>query len=101
MAELTKRAEEHCGKGVLEEACLLELGWYMKEAIVTYVQYERCGEKRCHVEKNRRQGVIKDRQRWYGYQKKEEKKVAHDQESQKAQPKKGVVKGRSGEPSKC
>ena len=51
MAELTKRAEEYCSKGVLEEACLLELEWYMKEVIATYVQYERwregvsCGEK--------------------------------------------------------
>jgi len=63
MAELRKRAKEHCGKGVLEEACLLELGWCTKEVIVTYVQCKRCGEKGCHVEENRRQGMIKDRQR--------------------------------------
>jgi len=37
----------------------------MKEVIVTYVQYKRYGEKGCHIEENRRQGVIKDRQRWY------------------------------------
>jgi len=45
--------------------------------IVIYVQCERCGEKRCYVEENRRQGVIKDRQRWYGCQKKEKKKAVH------------------------
>jgi len=28
-----------------------------------YVQCEKCEEKECHVEENRRQGVIKDRQR--------------------------------------
>jgi len=76
VAELTKRAEEYCSKGVLEEACLLELEWYMKEVIATYVQYERYGEKGCHVEKNRRQGMIKNRQRWCGYQKEKEKKAA-------------------------
>ena len=96
---------------MLKEVHLLELGWCTKEVIVTYMQYERYGEKGCHVEKNRRQEVIKDKQRQYGYQKKEEKKathpqrekhskVVHDQESWKAQPKKGVVKGRLGEPSK-
>jgi len=26
VGELRKRAEEYCGKGVLEKACLLELG---------------------------------------------------------------------------
>jgi len=34
--ELRKRAEEHCGKRVPEEAQLLELGWYTPEMIVTY-----------------------------------------------------------------
>jgi len=28
-------------------------------------------------------------------------KAVHDQKSQKAQPKRGIVKERSGEPSKC
>jgi len=60
---LRRRAEEHCGKGVPEEACLLELGWCTEEVIVIYVQCERYGEKGCHVGKNRRQGVIKDKQR--------------------------------------
>jgi len=111
VVELTKRVEEHCGKGVPEEAYLLELGWYMKEVIVTYVQCKKYREKRCHMEKNRRQGVIKDRQRWYGCQKKEEKKAVHPTEGKVQQSgiqpresestaKEGVVKGRSGEPSK-
>jgi len=30
------------------------------------MQYKRCREKGCHVEKNRRQEEIKDRQRWCG-----------------------------------
>ena len=34
-------------------------------------------------------------------QREKHSKVAYNQESQKAQPKRGVVKGRSGEPSKC
>jgi len=63
VTELTKRVEEHCGKGMLDEACLLELGWRTKEVIVTYMQCERCGEKGCYMEENRRQGVIKNRQR--------------------------------------
>jgi len=54
-AELKRRAEEHYGKRVPEEACLLELGWYMKEVIVTYVQCKRCGEKGYHAEENKRQ----------------------------------------------
>jgi len=61
--ELRRRAKEYCGKGVPEEVRLLELGWCTEKVIVIYVQCERCGEKRCHVKKNRRQGVIKNRQR--------------------------------------
>jgi len=62
--ELRRRAEEHCGKEVPEEACLLELGWCIEEVIVTYMQCERCREKRYYMEENRRQGVIKNKQRW-------------------------------------
>ena len=51
---MRRKAEEHCNKGVPEKAYLLELGWCMEEVIVTYVQCERCGEKGCHVKKNRR-----------------------------------------------
>jgi len=77
VVELIKRTKEHCGKGMPEEVRLLELGWYMKEVIVTYVQCKRCEEKGYYVEKNRRQRVIKDRQRWYKCQKKEGKKTAY------------------------
>jgi len=35
VAELRKKAEEHCGKGILEETQLLELGWCTREVIVT------------------------------------------------------------------
>jgi len=77
VAELRKKVEEHCGKGVPEKACLLELGWYIEKVIVIYVQCKKCKEKGCHVEENRRQGVIKNRQRWCGCI----EKVAHGQEN--------------------
>jgi len=51
--------------------------------IVSYVECERCGQKGYQVEKNRGQGVISDRQKWYGYQKRKETEVAH--------PKRGKV----------
>ena len=63
MEELRKKAENYCSKGVPEEALLLELGWCTKKVIVTYIQYDRCRKKGCHVEENRRQGVIKDKKR--------------------------------------
>jgi len=49
----------------------------MKEVIVLYVECGRCGQKGCQVEENRGQGVISDRQKWCGCQKKEEVEVAH------------------------
>jgi len=60
---LRQKVQKHCGEGIPDEACLLELGWYMEEVIVIYVECKKCGKKRCHVEENREQGVIKDRQR--------------------------------------
>jgi len=48
----------YCRKGVPEEAQLLELGWMTKEVVVLYLVCERCGERGCHVEDNRGQGVI-------------------------------------------
>jgi len=48
----------YCGKGVPEEAQLLELGWMTKEVMVSYLVCERCRERGCHVEDNRGQGVI-------------------------------------------
>lgn len=62
-AELRKRVEEYCGKRMPKGVYLLELGWCMEEVIVMYMQYKRCGEKKCHVKENRRQAVIKDRQK--------------------------------------
>ena len=53
------------------------------------------------MEENRGQGVILDRQKWYGCQKRKEVEAAHRQKSQKVQQKRGVGKGRSDEPSKC
>jgi len=49
----------------------------MKEVIVLYVECGRCGQKGCQVEENRGQGVISDRQKWCGCQKKEEVKVVY------------------------
>ena len=54
MVELRKKAKEHCGKGMLEEAILLELEWCTKEVIVTYVQCKRCEEKEYYGKENRR-----------------------------------------------
>jgi len=60
---------------------LLELGWYTEEVIVTYMECERYGEKGCHVEENRGQGVIKDRQRCCGCQKRKKKEAAWPREA--------------------
>ena len=45
--------------------------------IVSYVECERYGQKGCQVEENRGQGVISDRQKWCGCQKRKETEVAH------------------------
>ena len=57
------KVQEHCKEGIPDEACLLELGWYTKEVIVSYVECERCGQKGCYIEENREQGVISGRQK--------------------------------------
>jgi len=57
--------------------CLLELGWYTKEVIVSYVECKRCGQKGCQVEENRGQEVISDRQKWCGCQKRKKAEVVH------------------------
>jgi len=49
--------------------------------IVTYVKCERYREKGCHVEENRGQGVMKDRQRWCGCQGKREEKAVWPREA--------------------
>ena len=43
MEELRKKAEEYCGKGILKEAQLLELGWITEEIVVSYLQVRRKG----------------------------------------------------------
>jgi len=69
--ELRKRAEEYCGKGIPEEACLLELGWCTKKVVVSYLACERCRKRGCHMEENKGQGVISNRKleemKWCGY----------------------------------
>ena len=57
MEELRKRAEEHCRKGILEEAQLLEIGWMTKEIVVSYLTC-KCREKGSYIEDNWGQGVI-------------------------------------------
>jgi len=44
--------------------------------IVTYIEYEKCGEKGCHVKENRGQGVIRNRQKWCGCSKERKRKAA-------------------------
>jgi len=61
VAELRKRAEEHCGKGVLEEVQLWELGWYTREIVILYLVCERYGSQGYYVKDNRGQGVISRR----------------------------------------
>jgi len=53
--------QEHYGESIPDKVCLLELGWYTKEVIVSYVECERYEQKGCQVEENRGQGVISDR----------------------------------------
>ena len=55
--------QEYCGEGVPDKAYLLELGWIMKEVIVSYMECERCRQKGYQVEENRGQEVISDRQK--------------------------------------
>ena len=41
----------------------MELGWFTEEVIVTYVECEKYREKEYHIEENRGQGVISNRQK--------------------------------------
>jgi len=108
----------YCGKGVPEEAQLLELGWMTKEVVVLYLVCKRCRERGCHVEDNRGQGVIpwikQKALSWCGCKRKRvesgaptERKSAAKVEraarprEAKAQQERGVAERRSGEPSKC
>jgi len=103
MEELRKKAEEHCGKGIPREERLLELGWTTENIVVSYLTC-KCGKKRSHIEDNREQGVIPfwkwKKLSWCECKGKIEEKAAQPREA-KAQKERGVVKRRSGEPSKC
>jgi len=45
------------------------------------MECEKYGEKGCHVDDNRGQRVIRDRQRWYRCQKRKEEEVAQPREA--------------------
>jgi len=72
--------QEHCEEGIPNEAYLLELEWYTKEIVVSYLVCKRYGKQECHVEENREQEVVSKRQleelKWCGCPKKEKRKVA-------------------------
>ena len=69
------------------------MGWYTKEVIVIYVECERYGEKECQVDDNRKQGVIRDRQRWCECQKKKKEEAVQPGETNVQQS-----SAQSGEP---
>jgi len=71
MEELRKRAEEHCGEGILEEAQFFELGWCIPGMIVTYTKCRGYGRKGSYAEDDRGQGVLRDRTFWCGCKRKE------------------------------
>ena len=109
--KLRIRAEVYCGKGVPEEAQLLELEWMTKEVVVSYLVCERCGEQGCHVEDNRGQGVIPWKKRktlsWCGCKGKkvegsvptERKSTAKEEKAARPREAKAQQSGtRSGEP---
>jgi len=60
------------------------------------VECERCGRKECHMEENRGQGVIRDRQKWCGCQERKEEKTVQPREAKAQQS--GT---RSGEPERA
>jgi len=68
--ERKKRVEWYCGPTVPQDIELWELGWHGQEAIVTYLKCLRCGERGCHVEEDRGQGVVpywkREKMNWYG-----------------------------------
>lgn len=65
-----------------------------------YMKYKKCSKKEYHIEENRKQGVISDRQRWCECQKRKEEEVVYSQENQKVQQREKRKKGTSGEHSK-
>jgi len=102
---LRQRAFEHCGEGVPEEADLFEMGWSNREVVVSYLTCKDCRKKGHHVAEDKGQGVVK-RKEWEELKKCEEcsregrRKAAHPTKG-KAQPERGVIRGKSEELSKC
>jgi len=83
---LRKRAEWYCGPTVLQDAELWELGWHRQGAIVTYLKCSECGERGCHVEDDRGQGVVpywkREKMSWCGCKgKKEESSASTERKS--------------------
>jgi len=77
--------QEHYRESIPDKVCLLELGWYTRKVIVTYVECERYGKKGYHIDKNRGQGVISNKQRWCGCQKRKEKEVVRPRKAKAQQ----------------
>jgi len=81
---LQQKAQEHYGKNIPDKVCLLELRWYTKKIVVSYLVCERCGKQECHMEENRGQEVILRRQleamKWCGCLKIVERKAVHPTE---------------------
>jgi len=55
--------QEYYREGIPDETCLLELEQYIEEVIVLYVECKRYGQKEYHMEENREQEVISNRQK--------------------------------------
>jgi len=70
--------------------------------VVSYVECEGCGQKGYHMEENRGQGVILDRQKWYGCQKERETEVVRPEKGkvQQSSAQAGVLEGTAKEESR-
>jgi len=61
------------------------LRWYTGELIATYAKCNRYRRKRCYVEENRGQGVVSDKQKWCGCQKRKKEKAVWPREAEAQQ----------------
>jgi len=52
------------------------MGWYIEEVIALYMECGRCRQKGYYKEENRGQEVIRNKQKWCGYQRRKEKEAA-------------------------
>ena len=78
---LRQKTQKYCREDIPDGAYLLEIGWYTEEVIASYVKCERCGQKEYYIEENRKQRVIRDRQKWCRCQRREEEKMAWPREA--------------------